>query len=102
MPRALECRDCGSQFALACLRAEPAGRGGGRDGRNNPRRPTDLLGAKLVKANLSRANLSRALMVRVDLTGADLRDAILRGAVLHLASLYGVRTWRAPTSAMPT
>ena len=41
-------------------------------------------------------------MVRVDLTGADLRDAILRGAVLHLASLYGVRTWRAPTSAMPT
>ena len=26
VPRALECRDCGSQFALACLRAEPAGR----------------------------------------------------------------------------
>ena len=25
VPRALECRDCGSQFALACLRAEPAG-----------------------------------------------------------------------------
>ena len=25
VPRALECRDCGSQFALACLRTEPAG-----------------------------------------------------------------------------
>ena len=23
VPRALECRDCGSQFALACLRTEP-------------------------------------------------------------------------------
>ena len=61
---------------------------GGRGGRNNPRRRTDLLGAKLVRANLSRANLSRALLVRVDLTGADLRDAILRGAVLHLASRH--------------
>ena len=46
---------------------------GGRGGKNNPRRPTDLLGAKLVRANLSRANLSRALLVRVDLTGADLQ-----------------------------
>ena len=24
VPRALECRDCGSQFVLACLRTEPA------------------------------------------------------------------------------
>ena len=62
---------------------------GGRGGRDNSRRPTDLTGAKLVRANLSRANLTRATLVRVDLTGADLRGAILRGAVLHLASLYG-------------
>ena len=26
VPRALECRDCGSQFVLACLRTEPAER----------------------------------------------------------------------------
>ena len=67
---------------------------GGRGGKDNPWRPTDLIGAKLVGANLSGANLTRAILVRVDFTDANLHDAILRGAVLHLASLYGANLGR--------